>query len=74
MTKQTKIPVLVKMFGDTLTVPCTIYGEKLDLYEKDSILWIERGEEWYALDHYIRKNKPFCILQREDFLMARADL
>jgi len=34
----------------------------------DDTLWIERGEDWYALSYYKRNNKTVRIVTREDWL------
>lgn len=39
-------------FGKTRMVPLVVYldGAKVDADSWDDVLWVERGEDWYALD------------------------
>ena len=39
-----------------------------DIIEWCSEIWVERGEDYYALSHY--KNKTVRIIEREDWLKA----
>lgn len=60
------------IFGRTLLVPVVVYvnGQKTDLTEWDVEMWIERGEDWYGLDHY--KGKRVRIIERDEWLRVRA--
>jgi long-subunit acyl-CoA synthetase (AMP-forming) len=66
-----------------MKVPYTIFDETKDIelvtYTNgkedsppkttwDDELWIERGEDWYALEYYRRKGKTVRVITREDWL------
>jgi hypothetical protein len=53
------------MFDRWKTCRVEAFGEPQQRYEKHQTLWIERGEDMYAMDQY---KLPFCILQRQDWL------
>lgn len=57
-------------FGKTKLVPVVIYenGTKIETNEWDETLWIERGEDWYALSSPDLKNKRVRIIERETWL------
>jgi hypothetical protein len=61
-----------KMFGKTKMVPHITYtNQKEDIPAKsswDDTLWIERGEDWYALSSL--RNKTILVVKREDFINA----
>jgi hypothetical protein len=59
---------IVSMFQDRLVCWVTAYGEKLEEYSKDQILWVERGEDMYAQPHY---KEPYCILYRRDWMSGK---
>lgn len=63
------------MFGKTRKVPHrTFTGGKEDIPAKDKwqdTLWVERGEDWYALMGY--GNKTILVVERRDFLDAEFD-
>jgi len=58
------------IFGKTRDVPVVVYlnGKKTDLTEWDEELWIERGEDWYGLEH--SKGKRVRIIERNEWLKA----
>lgn len=56
---------IVSMFGRSKRCEVTAYGEQQKEYRKDQVLWIERGEDEYARQHF---KAPFCVLYREDWL------
>lgn len=64
--------VKYNMFGKTKLVSLDTYTNgKQDNPAKskwDETLWIERGEDWYALSSYGKKT--VLIVRREDFLGA----
>lgn len=39
--------------------------------EYDKMLWIERGEDWYALMSRSMRDKRVLIIQREDWLCTK---
>jgi hypothetical protein len=62
------------IFGQTRNVPVKVwYKDKIDpeLTEWDEELWVERGEDWYALSNDSLKNKRVRIIKREDWLRAK---
>lgn len=61
----------VTFFGKTKLVPKIIYhkGEQVDCSEFNKILWVERGEDWYALEGM--KNDYVLIVERATFLKAK---
>lgn len=60
-------------FGKTKLVPHITYTNKeLDDPPKekwDATLWVERGEDWYALDSY--SCKTVLVVDRSDFIDAK---
>ena len=56
---------IVTMFGMRKTCKVTAYGIPQAEYAKSQMLWIERGEDEYAIPGM---TPPFCVLQREDWL------
>lgn len=62
------------MFGKTKLVPLKTWSNgKMDKPAKDkwdADLWVERGEDWYALSSPQLRNKTVLIVQREDWLDA----
>jgi hypothetical protein len=59
--------VVVEKFGKRRVCKVTAYGEPQPSYTSEQILWVERGEDEYAMPHY---KPPFCVLYREDWLMG----
>lgn len=61
------------MFGKTLDVKLITYTDgKVDAEPKEDwvdTLWVERGEDYYALSHY--RGKTVRVVQRSDWLAAR---
>lgn len=55
----------VSMFGKNKLCAVTAYGVPQDRYTKDQMIWVERGEDEYAIMSY---TPPFCVLYREDWL------
>ena len=61
-------------FGKTKMVPVKIWHNgKLDPYETDwdATIWIERGEDWYALMSPQLKHKRVRIIERSAWLSAK---
>ena len=58
---------LVTMFGKWRRCQVTAYGEPQERYSSEQTLWVERGEDEYAIPHY---SPPFCVLTREAWLQA----
>ena len=58
-------------FGKRKTLPVLIYyeGSFIESDDWDEELWIERSEDWYALDYY--KDKKVRIIKREDWIRGR---
>ena len=63
---------MVKFFGKKSMVPHVTYTsgvlDPIPQFSWDKELWIERGEDWYALNSYKKTNKTVLIVRREDFL------
>jgi len=61
-------------FGKTKLVPHITYTDgQVDLIPEDvwdDELWVERGEDWYALSYYQRNNKTVLVVTRDDFINA----
>ena len=55
------------IFNRTATVPLVVYlqNKKIDSDTWDETLWIERGEDWYALMSSGLKNKKVRVIQRD---------
>lgn len=55
------------IFNRTATVPLVVYlqNKKIDSDSWDETLWIERGEDWYALMSSGLKNKKVRVIQRD---------
>ena len=51
-------------------VKVMINGEYTEDNEWDETLWIERGEDWYALANSFYENKRIRIVDRELFLRS----
>lgn len=65
MDEQIEQYAIVTMFGKTKRCKIQAHGDLQTSYERDDILWIERGEDWYAQSHY---SEPYCVLLRADWL------
>jgi hypothetical protein len=55
-------------FGKTKNIPVKVwYNGKIDptLTEWDETLWIERGEDWYALSSSGLRDKRVRIIERD---------
>ena len=59
-------------FGQTKSCPVVIHykGEKIESETWDETLWIERGEDWYALLSPELKNKKVRIVERDIWLRS----
>ena len=57
-------------FGKTRMVPVKVHlnGEEIESDTWDEVLWIERSEDWYALQNRDFKNKKVRIVEREVWL------
>ena len=55
----------VTMFNTRKTCFVVGYGEPQGEYTPSQTLWVERGEDEYAIPHY---KPPFCVLYRQDWL------
>jgi hypothetical protein len=55
------------IFGRTAKVPLVVYlqNKKIDSDCWDETLWIERGEDWYALMSSKLKNKKVRVIERD---------
>lgn len=69
----TKVPFT--KFGQTVMVPHVTYTNGVqDNPPKEiwhHVLWVERGEDMYALECYKRNRDTVLVVTREDFLRAR---
>lgn len=63
------------MFGQTLLLPVVTYtAQRRDHLPKPKwhdTLWIERGEDWYALGSLEWRGKTIRVVHRADWLSAR---
>ena len=60
-------------FGETRNVPLKVwYQGKIDpnLTEWDEVIWVERGEDWYALSNSSLNDKRVRIVERDEWLRA----
>lgn len=68
------IRVPFTMFGKTKDVPLRVFkdGKPVDdgLPQWDADVWIERGEDWYALSSANLKGKRVLVVERDDFLRS----
>jgi hypothetical protein len=62
---QVRVKAIVEMFGRLKLCMVTAVGEQQDRYQPHKTLWVERGEDEYAIPHY---KEPFCILYRQDWI------
>jgi hypothetical protein len=55
------------IYGRTTTVPLVVYlqNKKIDSDCWDETLWIERGEDWYALMSDKLKNIKVRVIERD---------
>jgi hypothetical protein len=55
------------IFGRTAKVPLVVYlqNKKINSDCWDETLWIERGEDWYALMSSKLKNKKVRVIERD---------
>jgi hypothetical protein len=59
-------------FGETKSVPATLYNMTED-ETPDELLWVERQEDWYALQSTQLKDKKVAVVRREDWLTAESE-
>lgn len=62
------------IFGETRMVEVEVYTNdsgKIDSTEWDDELWIERGEDWYAMMSPQLKHKRVRIIRRENWLRSK---
>ena len=60
-------------FGQTRLIEVKVWNKgkyEPGLYEWDEEMWIERGEDWYALDCQELRSKRVRIVEREDWLRS----
>lgn len=57
-------------FKKTKLVPLKVWqaGKFIDSTDYDEVLWIERGEDWYALSSL--SSKRVLVVQRDEWLRA----
>ena len=63
------------IFGQTRNIPVKVwYKDKIDptLTEWDETLWIERGEDWYALSSSKLRDKRVRIVERSVWIRFAA--
>ncbi len=60
-------------FGKTKLVPIKVYLQKKEIQsdEWDEDLWVERGEDWYALMSSDLVNKKVRIIERSIWLHCK---
>lgn len=61
------------IFGETRLLPVKVwYQGRIDptIHEWDETLWVERGEDWYALLSSNLRDKRVRIIERNDWLSA----
>lgn len=61
------------IFNETRMIEVVVYenGKKTDLTTWDEELWVERGEDWYALMSPQLRNKKVRIVDRELWLRSK---
>lgn len=61
------------IFGKTKEVPIRVHlnGKDIDSDTWDDELWIERGEDWYALMSSDLKHKKVRIIERNIWLKCK---
>ena len=59
-------------FGKTRLVPIRVFldGKQVEQDWFQDSLWVERGEDWYALMSHRHKNTPTLVVERNDWLKA----
>ena len=62
--------ITATFFGKTKTVRAEAHN-MLETETPDKILWVERGEDMYALMSPGYANKKVAIVRREDWLRAK---
>jgi hypothetical protein len=63
-----------KAFGQTRLVEVEVHTNadgKIEATEWDDELWIERGEDWYAMMSSQLRNKRVRIICREEWLKSK---
>ncbi len=61
-------------FGQTRLVEVEVYTNddgKIESTEWDDELWVERGEDWYAMMSPQLRNKRVRIIRRENWLRGK---
>lgn len=59
-------------FGETKSVPVTLHN-MTEQDTPDELLWVERTEDWYALQSPQLKDKKVAVVRREDWLTAESE-
>jgi hypothetical protein len=61
------------IFNETRMVEVQVYrdGHKIAGTEWDKELWIERGEDWYAMQSPQLRGKRVRVIMREQWLRAK---
>jgi hypothetical protein len=62
------------IFNETKSIPVKVWYNNAiqpDLLEWDEELWVERGEDWYALSSPQLKNKRVRIIEREVWIRTK---
>lgn len=62
--------VKATFFGETKIVRAEAYNMGED-ETPEEILWVERGEDLYALGSKYMQNKKVAIVRRDDWIKAR---
>lgn len=63
--------VTVRMFGKTVQCKAHIYGKPQNIYEGDHLYWIEREEDSYGLNQFLKDHKDVAVVRREDFISGK---
>lgn len=59
------------IFGETKNMPVRVWHQgkiDLSLTEWDETLWVERGEDWYALSSSKLRDKRVRIIDRSEWI------
>ena len=67
---------VVKMFGESRLCKAEVYDGDKGLCSSESwdeLLWVERGEDMYALLSPQLRNKKVLVVKREDWLRGSPD-
>ena len=69
--KHVKAPYTI--FNETKMVEVEVYknGYKTEDTTWEEELWVERGEDWYALGSSQLKNKRVRVIRREEWLRGK---